>query len=746
MKSKSSDLQDFVADLQSLYLIFYRRWPVAIMTFLSVAGLVGIYTYQKGVSYEASGKILLERHKSTSSLVDTEIGELTAIGGNDPLATEVEIIRSVPIIQRVIDALDLTDDDGVPLKPESLVKKKLKIEKVRGTDLLKLSYTSDDPKETADFVNRLMTAYLQNGIITDRQKALEVRTFIQEQLPKNAIAVRQAEASLRRFHEVNKVANIDTEASLITSALDEIKRKASTARVALQSSQGRYRLLQKRANVVGDQAVTVDSLSQDPGVSDVAEELQLKEKELLLSRNYLGEAHPKILDLKADIAQLNVLLNTRAEQVSGVQRPVSPSQVQVRGVRQELLGELVDVQSITAQLEHQVLSLDIEKQNYDKRLEELPRLQQMQRELQRQLEASQATYAALLKKEQEIRISENEQSSNGRIIEYAKAPEKFLLKPIALKIILGMLLGGMAGIGIVLLLELRDQSIKTIKEARTLFDSTLLGVIPLIEKNDRSLLLCTNPESGCLRSIVSSLPISPISEAYRMFQSNLSFMRTDSRLKTLVITSSIAGEGKSTTAANLAASMVQQGKKVLLVDADLRNPTQHTIWEFSNIAGLSDLIIGRVSLSTVIRKEADGLDLLTAGAIPPEPVALLNSERMNVLMEQFAQSYDYVIVDTPPLLVASDSRALCKMVDGVILTVRPGLLNTSSAIAAKELLEQIDLGILGIVANGIKLKDEPHSYFYYNEKYHRSQASRQDSMQSTELPRLLLKSVSKDER
>lgn len=730
MKSKSSDLQNFIADLQSLYLSFYRRWPAAILTFISVAVLVSAYTYLKGVSYESSGKILLEREKSTSSLIDTEIGELTAIGGNDPLETEVEIMRSVPVVQRVIDALDLTDDEGVPLKPENLVRKRLKIEKIRGTDLLKVSYTSDDPQEAADFVNRLMTIYLQNGVIADRQKALEAGTFISQQLPKNEIAVRQAEGSLRRFYENNRVTSIDTEAKLITAALDHIKRQASVARVALQSSQARYRQLQSQADVVGEQAVMVDSLSQDPGISDVAEELQEKEKQLLLARNDFEEAHPKILDLKEDVAQLNNLLNIRAEKVSGVQRSISPSQVQVRGVRQALLEDLVNVQAETAQLEHQVSSLDKEKQVYEKRLQDLPRLQQMQRELQRQLEASQTTYAALLKKEQEIRIAANEQGSNGRVVEYARAADKFLLKPVALKIVLGLLLGGMAAIGVVLLLELRDQSVKTVKEAKALFGSTLLGVIPFIEKSDKSLLR-TNSESDCLQPIVSRFPSSPISEAYRMFQSNLRFMSTDSRLKTLVITSCLASEGKSTTAANLAASMAHQGHKVLLVDADLRHPTQHIIWESSNMAGLSDLIIGSVSLSAVVREEADGLHVLPAGAIPPEPGALLNSERMGALMEQFARSYDYVIVDTPPLLVASDSRALCKIADGVILTVRPGLLNTSSAVAAKELLEQIDLAILGIVANGVKPKDEPHSYFHYDDKYYRSQVSSKDKRTQT---------------
>lgn len=721
MKSKSSDLQIFLNDLRSLHLIFCRRWPFAVLAFTVVTGFIGAYTYLKGVTYESSGKILLEREKLTSSLVETEIGELTAIGGNDPMETEVAIMRSIPIIQRVIDAMDLKDDEGEALKPENLIKKRLKIEKVRGTDLLQISFTSNMPDEAADFVNKLMTIYLQNGVVADQQKALELRQFVSEQLPETALAVRQEEASLRRFQEVNKLVDADTEAKLLTEALDEIQQKSSITRVDLNKVRARYAMLQKQSGFVAEQAVTVDALSQAPGVSDVAKDLQGAEKQLLLARNHYEEAHPQVLDLQDKVVQLRVLLDTRAAQVSGHQRSVSPAQTQVKGVRQNLLGELVHTQAQKVELERQALSLDAEQQRYEQRLQNLPRLQKTQRELQRRIDAAQSTYSTLLKKQQEIQITANQQGSNGRIIEYAKASDKFLLKPIALKLILGILLGGMSAIGVVFLLELQDQSVKTIKEAKTLFDSTLLGVVPLIEKNDGSALLHNHSDSRGLPSIKTMLTSFPVSEAYRMLQSNLRFMQTDSRLKTLVITSCIAGEGKSTTVANLATSMAKQGHRVLIIDADLRRPTQHLIWESSNLVGLSNLIIDSVDASTVIKAESENLHVLTAGVIPPEPSTLLDSERMIALIAQFAQTYDYVIIDTPPLLATSESRSLCKMADGVILTVRPKVLNRSSAIATKDLFEQIDLDILGIVANGVKLKDEPHSYFHYDEKYYQSQ-------------------------
>lgn len=203
-----------------------------------------------------------------------------------------------------------------------------------------------------------------------------------------------------------------------------------------------------------------------------------------------------------------------------------------------------------------------------------------------------------------------------------------------------------------------------------------------------------------------------------MLQANLKFLSSDKALQVIVVTSSVPKEGKSTVSANLAASMAQLGHQVLLVDADMRRPSQHHIWELTNAEGLSDVIVGQAEFKAAVSQVMPKLDVLTAGVIPPNPMALLDSKRMTGLIENFAETYDFVIIDTPPLLAAADALTLGKMTDGVLLVARPGIADYPSAAVANDLLVRSGQNVLGLVANGVIVENESDSYFYYVKEYY----------------------------
>jgi capsular exopolysaccharide synthesis family protein len=216
-----------------------------------------------------------------------------------------------------------------------------------------------------------------------------------------------------------------------------------------------------------------------------------------------------------------------------------------------------------------------------------------------------------------------------------------------------------------------------------------------------------------------------------MLQSNLRFLKSDQTLKTIVVTSCSPGEGKSTIAANLALTMVQQGFSVLLIDADLRRPMQHRIWEAHQFKGLSDVLVGQIAAEQAIQTVEEGLQILSAGVIPPNPGALIDSNRMADLLQDFSTTYDYVIIDTPPLLVANESRGLAQLADGLMLVVRPGVADSNNATAAKTLLAQVESKVLGLVLNGIETAKEPDSYYHYASEY--NALAEQSSSQSVDL-------------
>ncbi|WP_082233341.1 CpsD/CapB family tyrosine-protein kinase [Halobacillus massiliensis] len=213
--------------------------------------------------------------------------------------------------------------------------------------------------------------------------------------------------------------------------------------------------------------------------------------------------------------------------------------------------------------------------------------------------------------------------------------------------------------------------------------------------------------------IANDNPKSPISEQYRTIRANLQFASVDKELQSLLITSSGPTEGKSMTAANMAAVFAQQGKRVLLIDADLRKPTVHHTFRLSNTRGLSNFLVGRELLKDICQVTAvDNLEVLTSGPIPPNPSELLGSKTMGKLLLEARQIYDMIILDTPPVLAVSDSQVLASEVDGVMLVVRSGQTEFSAAERAKELLQQSKANLLGVVLNDREKKSSNYYYYY----------------------------------
>jgi len=210
-------------------------------------------------------------------------------------------------------------------------------------------------------------------------------------------------------------------------------------------------------------------------------------------------------------------------------------------------------------------------------------------------------------------------------------------------------------------------------------------------------------------------PKSPIAEQYRTIRTNIDFSIADRNLRSLVVTSSGPGEGKSMTTANLAVVMAQQGRKVLLVDADLRKPTVHYTFRLVNTEGLSNLLTKRAKLTDVLTKtDVDNLYVITSGPIPPNPAELLSSRAMHELMTQALGIFDIIIFDTPPVLAVTDAQILSSQADGTVLVVASGTTEKDAALEAKDLLQKSQARILGVVLNRQPIKNSRYYYYYGN--------------------------------
>lgn len=720
-KTGTVSLDSLELDLQQYWLIIKRRRFPAFGIFCVVIVLTLLSVSRDKPAYRAEGKLGLRLVDRTALLTGlgsedrSGQGELTPLTlQSNPLKTESEVLLSSPLLEQTIAQLKLVDPAGKPLKPSAL-RNQLKVSGIPGADVLKLSYESEDAEATADVVNQLMRAYIDNNILNNRDKAAAARKFIAEQLPKAEETVSQTDLELRNFKEQNGVINLEAEAKELVSATATLESSIAKEQSELADASSRLSLLRDKVGVDSDTAILLSSLGESPGVQQALKEFQEAQNQLAVERSRYEDQYPTVANLKQKEATLKALLQERVGEVIGSTNTVTDGQLELGETKQKLIQQFVDTEVQRLGLASRVARLLSARELYRRRASTFPKLEQTERELQRRLEVAQATYGNLLKKLQEVQIAEQQNTGNARIIEAAAVPDAPLSTKRFMKLVLGGLLASVAAILTIIVLETRDRSVKTVKEARKLFSYVWLGSIPQFGK-------ITSRSSKLSDQSIPDLPVrdfprSPTSAAYRLLQANLKFLNVEKGIKTIVVSSCVPKEGKSTISANLAATIAQLGRRVLLIDADLHHPQQHHIWNLTNAVGLTDLIVKQLDFSVAVNPVMDGLDVLTAGVIPPSPLAILDSKPFRALVASVSQEYDFIIFDSPPIMAEAESLTLGKMTDGILLVVRLHVLDFASANTSRDLLQQSSQTVLGMVINCAASENEFNRSLYYDSNH-----------------------------
>jgi tyrosine-protein kinase Etk/Wzc len=353
-------------------------------------------------------------------------------------------------------------------------------------------------------------------------------------------------------------------------------------------------------------------------------------------------------------------------------------------------------------------------EQYNKSLNALPEKSLKLARLTREAEVNDKIFLMLREKYEENRIAEAGQIGSVRIVDMARAP-KYPIKPKkGTNLMLGFILGIGLGVGVTFLREYMDTSLKSIEDVERM-SLPVLGSIPFIstqrigkrQKNGEFVRI----ES---RLITHFAPKSPISEAYRTLRTNIRYANADKPMKSVLVTSSGMGEGKSTSVANLAITFAQMGSKTLLVDTDLRRPVLHGIFDQSRNEGLTNLLVGRLAMDEAVKPtKIEHLSLMTSGTLPPNPSELLASRAMEKFVDEAMSKFDIVLFDTPPVIAVTDAAVLAPNLDGVILVVRSGLTNRDALTRSRTLLDNVKAKLLGILVNGMKIDRMMGSYYYY---------------------------------
>ena len=351
--------------------------------------------------------------------------------------------------------------------------------------------------------------------------------------------------------------------------------------------------------------------------------------------------------------------------------------------------------------------------------------------LERTRQLDENIYLMLNEKYEEARITRAGEIGKIRIID-AAVPAAFPVSPkTKSNIILGILVGLGLGIGITFLLEYLNNSICTIQDVEQL-KIPLLGSLPEIKPQEsngawkpnsfrllRSKRKKKTDTGGIEEHLITHLrPKSPISEAYRSLRTQIQYAKTDSPLKTILVSSPGPGEGKSTSVTNLAITIAQMGSKTLLIDADLRRPVIHSLFGIKRENGLSNYLAGKSTLDEIIKtSQVENLSLITTGILPPNPSESLGSQRMKELINILSEKYDYMFFDSPPIIAVTDALVLAPWIDGIILVLRSEMTDKDAALRAYELLKKVNAKMIGSLLNDVSSSymygSGYYSYYYY---------------------------------
>ncbi|MEO1619844.1 MAG: polysaccharide biosynthesis tyrosine autokinase [Cyanobacteria bacterium J06632_3] len=717
MTSKDQFAKEIEIDLQKYWLVVKRRWFLVLALCGLTTGLGALAASYQVEDYEAEGKLLFESSEKTESIVGLGPDEtgLTALTKQaNPLDTQVEIFRSIPIAQEVIERLQLKDIEGELLEPADFLEA-LNVYPVPGTDVLNVSYTSPDPELSAAVVNSIMDIYIQQDIQSNRAAAISAQQFISSQLPQSEAAVSAAEVALRNFKEQNGVIDLDAESKSAVSNLSNFQSWSTELAASLAGVAARANEIQDQLRLTPQEAYAVGLASESPGVQELLGELQTVQSQLAVARTRYEDAHPEISNISSQANALYDLLDQRVQVALGSNQAALPvTDLQAGDMEMSLITEYSQLSSEQAELEQRLGQVSVARASQQERANVLPGLEQQQRELERRLTAAQTTYETLLESLQESQVLENKDVGNARIVSPAIIPTESLAPSAKLYLLAGGLLGALLGVSLAFLLDLADRSAKTVKEGQEIYDYPMLGVIPAWTKLRPS---AKSTELDSPQILVQAPQPVPIVEAYQALQANLKFSCIDKPLKTIAVTSAVAGEGKSEVAANLALTLAHLGHRVLVVDADMRSPTQHHIWDVTERQGLSNFAVGQLSLKNAIVLRGPNLHVLPVGSVPPNPLAILESKQVAALLKACEKAYDYIIIDTPALLGLADTLTIGRLTDGLLVVMQPGRVDVDSIKAAKSMLVQSNQKVLGLVANGVTVQSTTDRYFYHRQEF-----------------------------
>jgi len=674
-----------------------------------------ILTLMMDPVYRASSTVQIERNAKKVINIDM-LNTLESRSDKDFYETQRQLIQSRTLARRVINQLNLESSvpsTGLAAKfkamlgvqsnhlnnasaVETAFLEGLSVTPVSNSQLIQINYESTKPRLAADITNAVTKTFVRMNLERRFDTASYSKEFLSSSLNKTK---KDLEISERQLNNYATKHGIILAADGGDSNLHSLKKMAEelvTAEKERIEAESAY--LQSKQTAHDANATSVRIL-KDPYIQSLKKTVARLEAN---SQEILKKSSPNSVSakrIKKQIDEVRSQINIESYAIkSALKSEFSAAQQKENMIRKQL-----------GKLKKETLVMQGKSIQYNTLL--------------REVKSNRELYKDLLGQLKKVSIAGNVDNNNISIIDKAGIPYKKYKPNVKTNLIFGLLLGLLLGMGAVFLREFMDDSVKNPNELERLTGLPVLGMLPALKKSlsPRSIALQTHYE-----------PKSPLAEAIRSLRTSLRFSTREGAPKSTFITSSAASEGKSSIALNLATAYAQGGHKVLIIDADLRNPTLHKLFKLENYQGLTNYLAGGGSSSDISRATMiQNLYTITSGPIPPDPVELLSGQRMGRLLSNASADFDYVIIDGPPVLGLADALVISGLCDATILAVEAGKTRKITLMKSLKRLERAQTNVVGLLFTRV---DRSVVNADYHEDYHYPYSGDDDNTKSVNNP------------